>query len=90
MHFWLSFADPDRPKGDQFLGATLIEADDAMDAVRKAWKAGLNPGGEVLIGEVPDDILPTVPDARGKLMTKEELNERGIYSNYDKNIKRKQ
>jgi hypothetical protein len=31
--FWLSFTDPDRPKGEQFLGIALIDVTDA-DAAR--------------------------------------------------------
>jgi hypothetical protein len=31
--FWLSFGDPDRPKGEQFLGVAIVDVTDA-DAAR--------------------------------------------------------
>lgn len=50
--FWLSFADPNKPKGQQFLGGTLIEVPigghpGVIAAVQRAWDLGINPGGEV-------------------------------------------
>jgi hypothetical protein len=33
--FWLSFTDPDRPKGDQFLGVAVVDVTDA-DVARAA------------------------------------------------------
>ena len=47
MIFWLSFADPTRPKGSQFLGALIIEAQSFHHAVQLAHTQGVNPGGEV-------------------------------------------
>jgi hypothetical protein len=46
--WWLSFADPDRPEGERFLGVAIVEGDDAMDAMQTAWNLGCNPGGEIL------------------------------------------
>lgn len=46
--FWLSFADPKKPQGEQFLGACVVEADDLKAAVIQAHVKGINPGGEVL------------------------------------------
>ena len=34
--FWLSFADPDRPPGQQFLGVCLVDVDDADALLAKA------------------------------------------------------
>lgn len=61
--FYLSFSDPDRPKGQQFLGATIIEADNCVFATSKAWKLGLNPGGQVAFVEL-SDFDPTDKDAQ--------------------------
>jgi hypothetical protein len=46
--FYLSFADNSKPTGSQWLGACVVEADDAKEAIEEAWRAGCNPGGEVL------------------------------------------
>lgn len=61
MRFWLSFADGTRPKGQQFLGACMVEVkrfpdhrDSLKAALRKAHVLGINPGGEVQSVELPD------------------------------------
>ena len=48
MTFWyLSFATE-----TEFLGATIVEADDAKGAFAEATDRGLNPGGQVAMFEV--------------------------------------
>jgi hypothetical protein len=46
-YYWLSFADAQKPKGSQFLGARIIEGVTLMAAIKAAHIMGLNPGGEV-------------------------------------------
>ena len=46
--FWLSFVDPDKPKGEQFLGAIAVQGDDMAAAVARTRALGINPGGEVM------------------------------------------
>lgn len=50
--FWMSFCDPTLPTGEQFLGATIVEAEDSKAALRKSWRLGINPGGEVMFVEL--------------------------------------
>lgn len=57
--FWMSFCDPDRPKGRQFIGVALVEAPTLPDAITTAWRTGCNPGGEVQSTEIPIDRVPT-------------------------------
>lgn len=46
--WWLSFCDTDKPEGEQFVGACIVEdAPDMVRAVERAWELGLNPGGQV-------------------------------------------
>jgi hypothetical protein len=46
---WLSFADPDKPRGKQFLGVAIIEASTPpLEAIAKTSRLGINPGGEVV------------------------------------------
>lgn len=45
--WWLSFADPSRPRGMQFLGVAAVRATNLAAAVDAAWRAGCNPGGQV-------------------------------------------
>ncbi len=47
-YVWLSFCDPKKPEGSQFLGVCVVEADSMPLAVTRAWGLGCNPGGEVL------------------------------------------
>jgi len=83
--FWLSFVDPARPKGTQFLGAALVEADTTTHAIRQSWSFGCNPGGEVQALALPSYDLMT-DEQRQKLadtpfhtlMDKPELIRRGF------------
>ncbi len=51
--YWLSFCDPDRPTGSQFLGAAIVAASGEIEAVKVSHVLGCNPGGEVVMVEVP-------------------------------------
>jgi hypothetical protein len=83
-YYWLSFADPARHKGEQFLGASIVAADDAKAAVERAWALGINPGGEVRIAKIPRDQLQDFPlDWHNRLVSKVELNTAGHFSEYD-------
>lgn len=72
--YWMSFADGKLPKGQQFLGVVILEADSFIDAISKAWALGLNPGGEVqTVGPAP---LGTFPDEIcGRLLSREEAEQ---------------
>jgi hypothetical protein len=45
-HFWMSFCDPELPKGSQFLGVAIVEAEAERTAIATAWDNDCNPGGE--------------------------------------------
>lgn len=61
--WWLSFVDPDNPKGERFLGACLVKSLPArpQEALQAAWAQNCNPGGECMFTEFPADV--PVPDA---------------------------
>lgn len=71
--WWLSFCDPNRPTGSQFLGVAIVEQPEGSNVGVAAMAAGLlgcNPGGEVLgypwsECEVPAKFV-------GRLLTKDE------------------
>ena len=46
--WWLSFADPTLPVGQQFLGVAIVPAPSFLAAVTVAHQLGCNPGGEVM------------------------------------------
>jgi hypothetical protein len=71
--FWLSFCDPDRPKGTQFLGAVMIEAPDLPAAIRRAWKKNCNPGGEIVSTEVPPGKHADARRYLNRLMQRDEI-----------------
>lgn len=50
--YYLSFCDVSKPEGTQFLGATVIEANDPKDARAKVTANGTNPGGEIAMMEL--------------------------------------
>jgi hypothetical protein len=72
--WWLSFADGERPKGEQFLGVVIVgEADSIVGASILAHALGINPGGEVLGAPIPPEYLATIAESdRGRLLTKTE------------------
>ena len=53
MFYYLSFADPNKPKGTQFLGACIVKTPNFMLAVQGAWNFKCNPGGECKGAELP-------------------------------------
>jgi hypothetical protein len=73
--WWLSFADPDKPKGQQFLGVAIVRAPGFVSAIELANSLGLNPGGAVQGTEIdPADIFPA---HFRKLLSRKELVDAG-------------
>ena len=50
--YWLSFCDPEKPAGTQFLGVILTCARNSKQAIQNTLKLGINPGGEVMVIEI--------------------------------------
>lgn len=74
--WWLSFCDPTRPKGEQFLGACIVRAASFPEALMVAGLRGCNPGGECE-GSLLDrrgEAFVDEPDLN-KLMTREECEQ---------------
>jgi hypothetical protein len=67
--WYLSFADGDKPPGEQWLGAAIVRAPDLASAVSRAWAVGANPGGEVASVSftlpVPPEFLDRLLDRQG-------------------------
>lgn len=57
MRWWLSFADPTRPKGQQFLGVCIVEAVDEISAIKVAHALSINPGGEVAFQDLVEEKI---------------------------------
>ena len=73
--FWLTFSEPDAPSDKRFLGVSIFDLDESerkasmIEIVHKAWKLGINPGGQVLVQEVE-----SIPDEyKGRLITDDAL-----------------
>jgi hypothetical protein len=47
-YLWMSFCDPDMPRGKNFLGVIIADTDDIDVAIQVTHHLGINPGGEVL------------------------------------------
>jgi hypothetical protein len=72
--WWLSFADPDRPEGTQFLGAAIVRAMSFLEAVQVAHHLGINSGGEVQSLQIPPEMK--IPEKWiERLLTKAECEE---------------
>lgn len=66
--FYSSYAD------EQFLGATVIESENYMTVTLKAHHLKINPGGEVLTTEIPDEMIYKFPpEYRNRLLSKADL-----------------
>jgi hypothetical protein len=73
-YWYLSFADADRPEGDQFLGGCIVKAHSMKEAIKEAWRHGCNPGGEVVGHPVPPELEHNVSRfGINTLLTKQEL-----------------
>jgi hypothetical protein len=49
----LYFSDPDKPAGQRCLGACVVTAYGMMTAIQRAWRLGINLGGQVLWYDPP-------------------------------------
>ncbi len=85
--FWMSFADPDKPSGSQFLGVALVDANSLPEAMTISHMSGCNPGGEIHFVEFTDDMLNRIPEdrrtamdaaPRNTLMSEEDLGRAGL------------
>jgi len=68
--FYMSFCDTKKPKGQQFLGATVAEGADAKAAFARATYLGNNPGGEVAIVELEGVTMDSVPETGRKYLNR--------------------
>lgn len=59
--YYLSFCDPNKPKGSQFLGACVVEAHDERGAYLRATALGINPGGEIAMWEIDATTIDDIP-----------------------------
>lgn len=55
--FWLSFCDPEKPAGQQFVGVSLVEARSMPMAITVAHQRGCNPGGSVSSVMIPESEI---------------------------------
>jgi len=70
--YWLSFVDPDRPKGSKFLGAVIAPFDDFAEALAWTRMNHINPGGECKGIQFERSQLPNMTDDMiGRLLSKE-------------------
>jgi hypothetical protein len=72
--WWLSFCDPERPRGQQFLGACVVRARGVATACRASWTLGCNPGGEMMALPAPEHFI-VQPGWEGRLLTRAECDE---------------
>lgn len=72
--WWLSFCDPRRPKGSQFLGVAIVRGRGMGTAVAEAHKRGCNPGGEVQGLSLPPWATPPKTHVN-RLLAKAEIDE---------------
>lgn len=78
--FWLSFAEPEPPKGRGFLGVVITRADNYEHAILRCTVNKLNPGGEVSVRVIPPEFHANVRGFEDKLFDEEYLRKSGLLS----------
>lgn len=78
--WYMSFADPDLPKGSQFLGGAIVKAQGVATAHIEVNRLGINPGGEVMFMQVPPDVQVN-EDYVNRLLTREEVESDALRTN---------
>lgn len=73
-HLWLSFADPGKVKGSQFLGVIVTEAYGLAHAMVKTHAAGINPGGVIQCNRILPEII--AKEDYDKLMSESYIKEK--------------
>ena len=69
--WWLSFVDTMRPRGDRFLGVSIVQGADIVEAAKAAHAKDCNPGGEVQGAPIPEMLVPAAEN-RWRLLSKYE------------------
>lgn len=68
---WMSFCDPRKPAGSQFLGVIITRAPGIAHAIQRTHALGINPGGHVMSYVTDDDDIR--PQDFDRLLVKDEL-----------------
>ena len=74
VSWWMSFCDPNKPKGEQFLGVVITKATGLMHAHQRAWMLGINPGGEIRA----QPVAGVADEYHDRLLSRAELEAAGV------------
>jgi hypothetical protein len=72
MLMWLSFV-----RDGKFAGVVITEAMDVADAASKCWRIGVNPGGEIMSFQIPEDAAKERSYPRDTLLSEDFLKADG-------------
>lgn len=70
--WYMSFCDPRKPKGQQFLGALILEAHSFEEALIISHLTKLNPGGEIQYFEIYEEAREFCHPYMNRLMQRAE------------------
>jgi hypothetical protein len=82
-YFWLSFVDPRKPKGEQFLGTAMVKGASPGEAVERGWRIGIDLGDKCKSPRSPVTSSRNAV-ASAAIGCKAELNDAGEFSEYDR------
>ena len=71
--WWISFADGDLPKGQQFLGVAIVQGFGFGSATMAAHRLGINPGGEAQGLPFPEWTGEPPAEYQNRLLQRDEL-----------------
>jgi hypothetical protein len=75
--WWLSFSDPRRPEGQQFIGVLIMEGMTLPEVIMESHARGLNPGGECQFVKIPPEYVPPA-QFHNRLLSYTELASAGL------------
>jgi hypothetical protein len=71
--WWLSFCDPNLPRGRQFKGVIIVDEKDFMLAHQKVCLLGINPGGEIEGYDITHVNHTIKPEYKNRLLSRVQI-----------------
>lgn len=74
MYYFLSFVNQEI---NENMGVCIVDAPNLDEAIRKAWKLGINPGGQVSFAKIEKSEMEDNDLELDRLYSKQDMMDRG-------------
>ena len=75
--WWLSFADGNRPEGQQFIGVIIGQGYNIEAVITETHLREINPGGSCAFAQIPPEHVP-LPEFHWVLLSYADLSQAGL------------